>query len=489
MRRIVLGFGGAVLLAAAVIACGPTGTQQTAVTPNSVSGPVKLGSGPVVQTVTPTGPVAGATLVYTGGGSGTVAASMATAPPSGVTPLARMRIVADNRGTLATASASPTPTPAPVATVYITLTSSTGATLPGIPEVNLSYSSAVTGTFDEEIWNGSSWTIVGTVTVTNTTNVAFPTGSTSQTIASNGSLTIAVMEVTPSPTPVPTPTPTATSEIVNGGFESGTSSVAAYAGYGNPVGGSGGWVQCTIDQAGPSPSPYPFQTASSGAPAYTPEPGWTPQAQALASGTTIPTPAATPTMSVTTMQVHSGTYGAAVGGIFSGSGTDGYGDEDARYWGMCQQITIPAQGANFSAYVMYNGNESGITGTGVGTSNGGGVTGNYVHLDVDLLDTNGNFLSNLYDEGAPATATSPGDTAFRQITASIPASATSSTGASIAGTKAELFIGLWTRSGGSGTKYGGYYFVDDVSLIPNNATTAANARGAGTAATLTGTAR
>jgi hypothetical protein len=116
------------------------------------------------------------------------------------------------------------------------------------------------------------------------------------------------------------------------------------------------------------------------------------------------------------------------------------------YNGLCQLVTIP-KSPTLSMWVFANGNEPAA----------------YVDFDVMLLDTSGKLITTLIDEQA-VTATSPGDTAYRQITAqtSGPASLTP-----YAGQTVQLFVGIWTKSGSSSNsqKFSGYYFVDDLSLM------------------------
>ena len=119
---------------------------------------------------------------------------------------------------------------------------------------------------------------------------------------------------------------------------------------------------------------------------------------------------------------------------------------DFAYNGLCQLVTIP-KSPTLSMYVFGNGNEA----------------ASFVDFEVLLLDTSGKLLAPLIEEQA-VTATSPGDTAYRQITA--PATGASSL-APYAGQTVQLFIGIWTKSGSTSNsqKFSGYYFVDDLSLM------------------------
>jgi len=189
--------------------------------------------------------------------------------------------------------------------------------------------------------------------------------------------------------------------------------------------------------------PYNEATAPPVGSPYTPIPGTTPAAVIESSGTSAPGGSDTPVPTVTAVAVHGGTSAAVFGQLFSN-----YNAGDWAYNGLCQSVTIPAGASpSFSAYVLSNGNEA----------------SKYVEDIVGVVDSSSNLINILYMENV-STTTSPGDTAFRQIT--VPAAASNSF-AQYAGQTIILFIGMWTSSGTTHgyTYYSSYWFVDDVSLM------------------------
>jgi hypothetical protein len=195
-----------------------------------------------------------------------------------------------------------------------------------------------------------------------------------------------------------------------------------------------GWTQCSItavSTAAPTGPPHAIS-------AYTPTPNSTPAAVIEAAGVPVPEGTHTPLPTLTAVPVYNGaSYAAQLGTVFST-----YNAANFAYDGLCQTITVPAA-PTFTLEVYANGNEPAA----------------YFDFDVNLLDTSGNFLVNLWDENV-ITSTSSGDTAYRTVT--IPSSSLTP----YIGQTVELFVGIWTKSGSgsNSTSYSGYYFVDYVNL-------------------------
>jgi hypothetical protein len=419
--RFPLAVSGAAIIAIAAAAC--SGSNSTYIAPPAAT-TVTTGAATLGQTAVSVN--AGTSSGITGyltfsGATGTVLVTSSATAPSGTTTV----VPADVKRTEATSATSPV-------VYYVTISSTTGATLAGLPAVSLTLPSAAIGTYQEAQYTGTAYTNVsGATASTNTagTAVSFPQLATPITIKANGSIFLAFYQGN-YPNATPTPLATPSNVLADSGFESG---VAA------PVGSAvtaTGWTQCSITKSAagaPAPS-HAFST-------FTPTPGSTPGAFIETAGTSVAVGSATPVPTQTTVPVTGGTHAAVFGGVFSN-----YNLEDYKYDGLCQLVTIP-NNATATLNIFANGND--------------GKT--YDDFVVDVLDTTGAYLGNLYDDGTadPITATSSGDTKYRQV--SIP----NSTLAPYAGQSVELFVGSWINAGsGTGaTFYSTYYFVDDFLLL------------------------
>jgi hypothetical protein len=422
MRLAFMAFGTTVLAAAALAACTTSNPNNAYIAPPS--GPVSSGalslSGTSEQQQLPGADGITGVVTY-GAGSGVVTVATSTTAPAATIPVEPSALRRTKSGT------SPT-------VFYVTISSQVGATLSGLPGIALVLPSPAATPYQEAQFTGTVWTNVE-VGVISGNSVQFNSTSKAITIPAGGSLYLAIYQGSyPAPTPTPTPTPqaTPTNVLADPGFENSNFGVYTYnAPATPPPPNTTGWTQCSITatEAGVS-APHAIS-------AYTPNPATTPAAVIDAAGTTIQQGTASPVPTVTTTQVHSGTYSAVFGSLFSTYNAANFG-----YNGLCQTVTIPAD-ATISLFLWGTGNE--------------GAT--YLDFDLMLLDTSGNLVTTL-DDQADITGTSPGDTTWQMV--SVP----SSTLVPYVGKTYELFVGIWTKAGsGSGsTKYSGYYFVDDMSL-------------------------
>ena len=421
--RLPLALSAAALIAMAAAACSGGQSSNYVAPPaagvaaGSVNGPVTLSTSGTIESAGTANGVTGA-LTF-GPGTGTVTSVSSAFPPAGtstVVPASRDRVI------LASAT-SPN-------VYYVTITSPGGATLSGLPAVNLALSTAAVGTYQEAQWNGTAYVnVTGATATTNTadTAVAFPQTTAAITIPANGSIYLAFYQGN-YPNATPTPVATPTNVIADSGFESGV-----YAPYGSTV-SSTGWTVCSVTQAAAGVSfpsnRYPYTT-------YTPLPGTTPAAVIDAAGTTIPQGTKTPAP-LTSVLAHSGTKAAVFGQLFNN-----YNAGDWLYNGLCQAIKMPQQ-PTLTMSILGTGTENSST---------------YFALDISVLDSTGKFLSELYDENSIATAP-PGDSAYRTVT--VPTSSLQP----YAGQNVQMFVGIWTKAGSSSNSmvYSGYYFVDDFLL-------------------------
>jgi hypothetical protein len=413
--RFPFAVSAAAVVAIAIAAC--SGAQSpTFIAPPSggpaPTGALALTGAGQTQSAGTAGGVTGI-LTYVGG-QGVVTATSSASAPAGTTtvsPVDRVRV-----------EASSSPTSPNV--YYVTISSTAGASLVGTPGVELSLPAAAIGSYQEAQFSGGTWTNINAaagVTGTGATTVSFGPINKAVTIPAGGSIFLAFYQGTfPQPTPVPT------NIIADSNFESGT--VAPYPAAAN----STGWTQCAVTAAAASAGPivHPFST-------FTPTPGATPGATISTTGTAIPQGTfRPPTPSQTSVVVFDGTHAAVLGGLFEST----FRQADLSYNGLCQSIKMPAN-ASITMEILGSGNEPATS----------------VDYDVNILDTTGKYLANVYDEQV-VTSSNGGDTAYRNVT--VPTAALSP----FAGQNVEIFIGIWTKAGGSGTN-SGYYFVDDFQLV------------------------
>lgn len=420
--RFPFALSAASVIAVAAIAACSGGQPSTYISPpssSSVAGPGALALTQVSQTqgAGTAGGVTG-TLTYVGG-SGTVnLASSATAPAgtTTVTPADRVRV-----------EASSSPTSPNV--YYVTISSTAGAVLVGLPAVTLSLATAAIGTYQEARFASSTWTnVAGATAVTNSagTSVSFPPGKTQITIPAGGAIYLAFYQGNfPQPTP---PGQIANNVLADPGFESGV-----FGTIGAAITNTG-WTQCTIAGAAPGVTP-PTRAFST----FTPTPGTTPGAVINTAGTSIPigSSTATPLPTQSTVPVNSGTHAAVFGGVFAT-----FNQEDWRYNGLCQTVTVP-NNPGMQMQLFANGND--------GTS--------FADFEIDALNSSNQYLGNIYEDPNPigSPPSSPGDTSYRLV--SVPASSLSP----YIGQTINLFIGIWVN-GGNNAKFSTYYFVDDFNL-------------------------
>jgi hypothetical protein len=418
--RFPLAVSAIAVVAIAVAACtgSPPSTFVTPpVTSAASTGAVTLSGGAATQSAGTAGGVTGI-LTYAGG-SGTVTAASSASAPAGttaVTPQSGLRVEATSPPT------SPN-------IYYVTISTTTGATLPALPAVNLTLSTPSVGTYQEAQFLNGKWSNIA-VSASNTANgqgatsVSFPPGK-SLTLAPGASIFLAFYQGSfPGPTP---PGSVVNTALADPGFE-GTAAVL-----GSAVTKTG-WTVCTITAAGTGAT-FPGNRPVSN---FTPVPGSTPAAVILAAGTSVPQGTGTPKPTQNTVPVENGNQAAVFGGVFNN-----FNAADYAYNGLCQMVTIPANPLG-SVAVFANGTENNTA---------------FLGFQVNILDTTGKFLANVVDENQIQT-TPPGDQNYR------PVPLLNSALSPFAGQTVELFVGIWTKAGSStgSTVFSGYYFVDDIAI-------------------------
>lgn len=420
--RFPFAVSAAAVVAIAVAACTGSPPANFIAPPTNAAATtaaVTLGGGSATQSAGTSGGVTGI-LTYVGGSGTVTSASSATAPAgtTAVTPAGAIRIEA---------TASPTSPNV----YYVSISSAAGATLSGMPAVNLSLSTPAVGNYQEAQFINGKWSNIAASTSNATgssfgaTAVSFPQGKAAITIAAGGSIFLAFYQGTfPAPTP---PGQVQNTALADPGFE-GTA-----APLGSTV-STTGWTVCTITASAAGSAPAGNRPFSS----FTPTPGTTPQAAILAAGTSIPQGTGTPKPTQSTVPVELGNQAAVFGGVFSNFNAANY-----AYNGLCQTVKIPNNPVG-SLSVWANGTENSST---------------FLGFEVNVLDMTGKFVANLIDENQIAL-TPPGDANFRQVT--IPNGSLSP----FAGQTVEIFVGIWTKAGSStgSTTFSGYYFVDDIGI-------------------------
>ena len=423
--RFPLAVPAVAIIAVAIAACGGGGTSQSFVASPSAA-PLATGAIALAQSGTTVniGTANGITGALTfGAGTGQIVATSSSVAPSGTVTVVPAAVKRSAEGTSATS---------PIV-YYVTISSIAGATISGLPGVSLALPTAAIGTYQEAQFTNGAWTNVAGATPTlnaAATALTFPLGTTKITIPAGGSIFLAFYQGT---YPVATPTPLATpvNVIVNSDFEGG-----AAIPYPGAV-GSTGWTQCTISKAETGITPNrAFST-------FTPAPSTTPGAIIASAGTAVPQGTGTPAPTVTSVVASSGTHAALFGGVFQvGTGANQYALEDFRYNGLCQTVTIP-KSPTLTMNLLAQGNQSKT----------------YFDFEVDVLDANGLYVGNIYEDSNPdpITATSSGDSTYRAVT--VPSSALTP----YVGQTVNLFVGVFIN--GSSTAYTGYYFLDDFLLM------------------------
>lgn len=445
------------ILAVTVAACSSGGTSSSPSAGTQGLGSATLNANSQAATLPASGSISG--IITYPGGSGSVTAATATAAPGSLTPLQSIARSAASARKSASA-------PANIPIVYITISSTAGATLNSAPAFVVNSPTTVTGTAYEAYWNGTEWITVGSAGTISAVSgggsqVSVGGGGPSITIAAGASAYFVVYTggvvpyVAPSPVPSPSPAPSSagTNLIADPGFETGGGAYTPFNGTLNSAAphvtngtiSTTGWTQCSVSAIGTNVSfsggingnsgPYTSATAPPVS-KFEPEATETIGTTISSSGSPLAEGTAAPVPPLASVVVHGGSYAAVLGGVFSG-----YNFSDFAYNGLCQNVAIPA-GANpsFSAWVYAQTNEA----------------SNYVENVVGILDNTGTLQTLLYMENVEYTGYS-GDPAYRQI--SVPAPAFQS----YAGTTVTLFIGMWTSSY-TYPQYSSYWLVDDLTL-------------------------
>jgi hypothetical protein len=413
--RFPLAVTAAAIIAVAVAACN-AGQPANYIAPpaggGTTTGPLALGPTSQTQSAGSANGITGS-LSYVGGTGTVTAASSATAPAgtTTVSPAGRIRISAS--------ATSPT-------VYYVTISSAAGATLTGLPAIALLLTTPAVGTFQEAQFSKGTWTNVpGATSVTNTagTAVQFPSTATGVTIPAGGSIFLAFYQGSyPQPTP---PGQVANDIINNPSFASAT-----YADW-PATPNATGWTQCTFNSSATG------STAPHAYPAFTPDPGETPLASIQAIGAPAPS-FGTPVPAQQTVPGPGvgSTNAAVLGGSFVG-----FSLEDFRYQGLCQVVTIPTNPSmTLSVFAAGNQKQS------------------FFELEVNLLNSAGQFVANVYTDPNPIavpTASNTGDTAYRMVT--VPQSSLTP----YVGQTYTLFLGIWGNGHGN---FSGYYFVNNFTL-------------------------
>ena len=384
-----------------------------------------------------------------------ITAMLSTGAPSGITPLAiKKQDVA---------------TPSPV--IYITLTAgSGGALITGVTNIQLAMASpAPSGqSYYFAYFNGTIWKTLGPAgsLVSGTTATYTFTGgsiSPSVTLGAGQSLYLGVYSGTysiPSPTPSPTPTATPTSTpvqaITNGDFETGSLS---------------GWYVCyaahptllsPTDDSPPIETPQPTFTQSPTTPSQTTQ---APATDAVVVGTTpIPGPSSSPV--ATTFVPHAGSYAAQIGFTTQ--------PRKKGLIGLCQDITVPALGAQLGLWVWEGGNVAAFTTADTEVDLFQGATWTTTTPSGGKLTTSNPTATYFAEENCyNNTDTSGGTSTFGSCATPSPAQPPNSHGgqwrhkgpydlSAYAGKSVTVMVGLWSSS--TSTGYYDYMFVDDVSL-------------------------
>jgi hypothetical protein len=432
--------------------------------------------------------VAGTSGSVTVTGTGNVSASESTTPPGSLPAISSVArasgTTTQSVKTTATAAATAVATAAAAAAgavkpqaaipntalVYFTFTAVNTATITGIPASSFTFATAPTGSVFLAFYNPTTaaWQTIGTAGTVSNSTVTFgaATLSPTQSLATGATLSFVVYtgSVIVAPTPAPSPTATATSTgsaspspsptgtgaagpvLADGGFENPSTAVA----FGGTI-GTTGWTQCTVTTLTPgitftgglkgavggggtyaaaTPPPVPGATP-------TPTVGTTPAAVIAAAGTTVGVGTFTPISTQTSVPVHGGGFAAQFGQVYNNFNAANY-----RYNGLCQKITVPANGATLNGFVFEAGSESGsFTEDLIGS------------LDAATSTT----LTQLYwmeNIETSATGTDSGYRAIGPITLT-PGLQT-------------LFVGQWTKSGSTGATFdSSFWWVDDLSITPS----------------------
>jgi len=468
LKRPLLLAGG-VLCAVVVAACangGPTAylpapTQQ----PSPTVGLTTLNGASVTATLPPAGGITGS-IVFPAG-NGTIAQSTSVSAPSAVTALSgarsgptvqsAARLVASSSRTTAATAVPSNATPL----LYVTLSTTGGASLTAAPAFSLTLPTALTSVIPYlAFWSGSAWDAVSGPTgnpipgTLNGATVSVPGGGGGIALLAGQSTYYSIYTVpAPSPSPSPSPAPSASPAnlIADPNFAAGLSAAQTFTW---PATGTGtpppitatGWSQCTATAVSNAvyvspniaPSPAGINTPPSTS-TYTPVPSTTPGAVPEKAGTSAPGGTGSPAPTQTTVPVYgTATTAGVFGGLFNSYNIGNWG-----YNGLCQQVAVPSNGATLTAEVWESGND---------------YPGKYLDLVnfIGVVDNNQNLIGYLYAENTQ-TATSPGDTAYRPITVDIPAS-------QYGGSNINLFIGMYAYGSKSGAYYS-YWFVDDVQMF------------------------
>lgn len=423
------------LVALSLAACGGGGgttpQQPFGPPPAPPPGSLALISSAQNVAVAPTNGASG--VVAIPGGTGTVNVAVSGTSPTGTSAL---QSIARSTQSVAAAASGDT------ALVYVAISSSSTATLKGVPGFTLTLSAAPAASVFEALWNGAQWITVGSAGTVSGATVTLAGTTTAQTVTSGSPLFIVAYEGA-------SLAGVQTNVIVDGGFET-EGAAHAFAGATN------GWAPCSYAHvnAAASPSPAPTLVPAVAATAVTADLVAAGSASFTVGATPKPTatPPATPAPTVAPA-VHGGSFAALT---YTGTGADtSYGKSAAKGAnGICQTFVVPAAGV-LTMFVNEGGDENVPDGDQEGTL----------------------FVGGLSALAAPAPSPIP---VFSELNATVPSTAASSAsyvergpyalteappvGLGIAsGTTVTLFLGTFDED--SSNTFGEYMFVDDVALM------------------------
>jgi hypothetical protein len=363
-------------------------------------------------------------------GTGTVNVAVSATSPTGTSAL---QSVVRNAQSAQAESAS---TDSPL--VYVSISTSSTATLNGVPGFTLTLAATPSASVFEALWNGAQWITVGKAGTVSGTTVTLAGSATAQTVTPGSPLFVVAYEGV-------SLAGVQSNVIVDGGFET-EGAASAFAG------ASAGWAKCS----------YAHVDAGSSASAPTPIPAIaaTSVTADLVSATTAsftvgatPKPASTTTPApVVAPASHSGSFAALT---YTGTGAEtSLARSTVGANGICQTFVVPVAGV-LTMFVNEGGDESGNFGDQEATLFTGGLSALAAPSPAPII---------VFDElnaSVPSTTASPAPYVQRgpyALTLAPPM------GLGIApGTTATLFIG--TFDDGPSNKFGEYMFVDDVSLM------------------------
>jgi len=424
----------AALIALALAACGGGGGS----TPQQ---PFAAPSAPLPGSLALISSVQNVAVVSTNGASGVVAVPAGTGTVnvavSGTSPMgtAALQSVARSAQSLHTAS-----TGTDTALVYVSISTSSTATLNGVPGLTLTLPAAPTTSVFEALWNGAQWITVGKAGTVNGSTVTLAGTSAAQTVTAGSPLFVVAYEGV-------SLAGVQSNVVVDGGFETEGAANA----FASAASAASGWVKCSyahVDAGSKAVSPTPVPavvannvtadlvsaTTASFTVGATPKPG----------STATPAPVVAPA-------TNGGSFAALT---YTGTGADtSFAKSSTGANGLCQTFVVPVAGV-LSMFVNEGGDESPNDGDQEATLFIGGLA---------ALAASSPAPINVFNElnaTVPVTGAAPSPYVERGPYA---LTEPSPMGLGIApGTTVTLFVG--TFDDGPSNKFGEYMFVDDVSL-------------------------